>query len=262
MNSASDSALSLSRMVMTARYYSAPMRRQLLIYAALTVMLFFLSLFVFCYVNVSSAILSGIVAIILPFMFYLSPVALANADSPVLAAMLPARGIEKFLVILGYCLVVVPVVICGVWALLWLCVHSFVPDFELWQGDSDVRFSVTYTLLYRGLNLLAPWATVLWVVMGCRTSPMAKALLAGICSLIGLWTSGVVVGLITVYIMARNDALAVLADSANANDMLERMNHGSDHFLYASIVVIYVVLFLYSAWALWRSYKLVAGRQI
>jgi hypothetical protein len=100
---------SWARFKLLARYYSPALRLQMILYPIIALIIGILT-----YISMKSEtgiIFGGLIGTILSFMIYLSPLALTRRTSPVVEAMLPVTWKEKAVLLLGYFLIIIPILI-------------------------------------------------------------------------------------------------------------------------------------------------------
>lgn len=250
-------------MAMVLGYYRAPIRKQLTIFAICELAMFTISaLPIHPNLTFFQAELSGYV---ITFLWWLGPLAFSAEGARELAATLPARGSEKFCAIMLHCLIVVPVLLILLWTLPQL-IFDYVPS--VWQVLAPRDPSVTVDFLkYAGIfaiaQLFVPLVTTLWVVLAARKSAVLRGVLAAFGAQVALMISGMIVGVVAVAILIKcnADKLEQLCDASTMTEILEAMNNGSGGLVEIGLIAVWTIVTCYIAFALWRSYRLLAYKQ-
>ena len=258
---------SAARVMMVADYYRRPMLRMAAVCAVVTAALYLLV--TLPAVARFTGFFQAIASTLMSMMFYLGPLVFADENSRQLAVLMPARASEKFTVIALWSFIAVPFVIGATWTVLWIATmwtDTALPVWDLYKSalESHLPGYVPFLYAFRVLQDLIPMVIVMWVVLASRRGIVAKAVLAAIGTLVALGLAGVIIGIFAVYLMIRINAgsLEQLQGARDANDMLELMNIHSDGFVYMAMGVLLGIIVLFELFALWRSYKLVAHRQV
>ena len=263
MNDSVINRFSLRRMMMVLGYYRAPLRKQLIIFAICE-----LAMFIISALPIHPNLMffqSGLSGYVITFLWWLGPLAFSAEGSRELAAMLPARASEKFCAMMLHCLIIVPALLFLLWTLPQL-IWDYVPP--LWKILNPVETQFTmdfmkYAVVFSIAQLFVPFVTVLWVVLAARKSAVLRGILAAFGAQMALMISGIVVGVFAVFILVRQNLgmLEQMKDTATPSEVLEVMNAGSGGIVYIGMTAIWTLLTLYLAFALWRSYRLVAYKQ-
>lgn len=251
-------------MVMVLGYYRAPIRKQLIIFALCELAMFTISALPI-HPNLSF-FQTGLSGYVITFLWWLGPLAFSAEGARELAATLPARGSEKFCAIMLHSLVVVPALLFIVWTLPQLIWNWVPPIWVVVAPGGDPTLSVDF-LKYAGIfaiaQLFVPFVTTLWVVLAARKSAVLRGVLAAFGAQVALMISGMIVGVIAVVILVRRGAcmLEQMSETTTPSEILEVMNTGSGGLVEIGMIVIWTVVSCYLAFALWRSYRLVAYKQ-
>jgi len=250
----------LGRVIMLGKYYSSPIKKQLLLYSGITVLLYIMTVIPF-----KIPLFSFPAMLAIELMFYLSPIPFARDGGAVIDTMLPARVSEKYLFYLFHCLVSVPVVLAGSWMLLYLLsfwwLDSAQPIWELFQFNSDTFvFDGTYSpliVLSKILDNLVPLCTAMAVIVTARRSPVAKCFLGIFLSFISLLIAGIIIGISVVF--TNWDKISTISNLENYDDnsIIQIISHP----LTIMGVIFIIVMAIYIIGCMYYTYRVMARRQ-
>lgn len=197
MKEITDSMFSWRRVLMFGHYYSPTVTKQLIIYAAFSLMC---SILVFIVPLEAQSAITSACNMALSFMVYLAPLILARRGyDRIYERLIPATALEKLTFYLLYFLVVVPLAtyLFPITADLILYRN---PDLlsETMQKMEELRFDYTSITPYSSMLQTALLVLVcLWTVVATRTSRMLKGILAVIGSMFGFGIYGGILGIAT-----------------------------------------------------------------
>ncbi len=203
-----NNSFSWARMSLLARYYMPAIKKHLTIYTVLIILYCLSSLlqgttFWWSFIFV---MFWGIMQLGFSYLFYLAPVAFSRYDDPVISTLLPAKGSEKAVFIIGYSLVFTPLFIYALLGIFTLIVNIFDLNstvVNIFSGVNsnyweDISGEIPAWLVYvnRYLGYLWMTAMTLYVVTVSRTNKLLKAILTTIIVPVATAVIGIIAGVI------------------------------------------------------------------
>lgn len=242
--------------MMVARYYYPRLRWQMILYPLVSIVVFVLFKLLYDHgIDRMAVLLLGI----LGYMVEFAPLVLALRDDSELDAGLPACGLEKYLFLLGYFLVAIPLLVFAPSELLSLIFYGEL-DQQLVLSQAGVTLpevmSMTELILGSVSSTISIILTCLWVVLANRTHRVLKGILFPIIVSLAV---GIVGGIGAVIIMIAhfgdiNDPSLVGDAGAVGSQVLILMKP-----ILNALTVVMVIYSVIAAVMLWRT---VTRRQV
>lgn len=257
-----DNRFSWDRVVRIGEFYFPALRMQVILYPVVALVLYGLTLLGhYTFGNTIGILSGGLSSTALSFMFYFAPVVLTRRDARIVETMLPATTAEKSVFMLGYFMVVIPVLSFGVYygvgaALQWI----FSLDDVLLA--SVQMTGMAYTPLLWACNLMSaivPAITCLWAVMVVARS---RALMGMVWSVVSLISLSVLSGLITLTLMYVNGFFDGIMDNPSITESPEAMTAMSMETVTMVAVTVGVIGLVYNVFAVWRVWRVQSCRQL
>lgn len=188
------------RVGMIARYYSQPLRRALILFPIISLVVGLASFFTYYY-DLPSFI-AGTLGTLLSFLYYWSPIIFNRVESSQITMSLPCRWSERATVVMLFAILGLPLLILGPSSLLTHIGQNLYPDsieigfseFSAELGDFD---SPLYQALISILMGLLPFSVALYAVLRSRKSRTLKAILLSTAALISeTIILGIVMGIV------------------------------------------------------------------
>lgn len=248
------SRYSFSRMAMYAAYFRDDIYRQFAIYGGITLGLFILASLPY------ATGLHFLEMFVMSIMLFLAPVVFGRERSRIADAMLPVTAPEKFTVIVLYTFVVIPLLLIGLWQLLYVCTSWTGYTYSILEmRDSKDALdglpvnSNALLFIFSLLTDIAPTCTVLMIALSARRSIMVKSFLGIAGCMMFFFIIGAVAGLIAVMHTVAN------ADPDTIDSMSDKEIVGPA--VYGVFIAITALCLLYDIFGLWRSYRLISRKQ-
>lgn len=191
------SRFSWKRVEYVIRFYYPLLRGQMIIYPCVALALYILAS-VAVYIKWTD-LLWAAPATVISFMFYLAPVVLTRRDTRMVATMLPATALEKTVVLLGYFMVIVPLLTYGVYYLGGSLIKMVIPAASVIDKIRSVKQDLgTPQFIYQASELV-PAVTCLWAVVKVKRNRTLKAVVSGVAAILGIGIIGMVYGAIVAF---------------------------------------------------------------
>lgn len=205
---------SWQRVDMVARYYYPSIRRQIIIYPAISVAVGIATFFM--YNSPISTIFAGILSMVLSFMFYFGPIVFTRRSDRAIETMLPATSGEKATFLLLYSFIVIPLLVYLPQFLIQRILIWTIPSNDLFMTINDLTSKfVGKTFGLSMAQSLVPLATCLYVVMRVKNNRAILGMVWAVVSLIGM---GVISAIYGVYIALHSEALQAEMFASGYND--------------------------------------------
>lgn len=258
----------LAPFLMTAGYFRRPIRKYLLMVALLVAGMFVvctLPLYQYAY-----GLVDGLIIIILFFAMMLSPVAFSAEKSEVLAWMLPVKAWQKFVTMLAFCIVVVPLLMVVEWTLLHYATCWFVdtPGVQSMLHIGEVKLFSNTRFMWVGfvagaMQNLLPLAIVMIVVTSCKSGVMAKSVLAVMTTTFVLLVVGAIIGVLaTAFAMKDGNFENIDLAASSSDDFLMLINEGTGGLLLTYYIILSAVAAVILLGSFYLVYRKLAQRQI
>lgn len=209
-----DNDFSWQRVDMIARYYYPSIRRQLIIYPAISVAVGIATFFM--YNSPLSTIFAGILSMVLSFMFYFGPIVFTRRSDRAIETMLPATTGEKATFLLLYSFIVIPLLVYLPQFLVQRILIWTMPsnDFFMTINDLTSKF-IGKTFGLSVAQSLVPLATCLYVVMRVKSN---RAILGMVWAVASLIVTGICSAIYGVYFALHSEAFRTAAFESGYND--------------------------------------------
>lgn len=258
----------LAPFLMTAGYFRRPIRKYLLMVALLVA-----GMFVLCTLplyHYAYGLIDGLIIIILFFAMMLSPVAFSAEKSEVLAWMLPVKAWQKFVTMLAFCIVIVPLLMIVEWSVLHYATCWFVdtpgPRLLLHLGELKLFFNSQFMwvgFVAGAMQNLLPMAIVMIVVTSCKSGVMAKSVLAVMTTTFVLLVFGAIIGVLaTAFAMRAGNFENIDLAESNSDEFLMLINEGSGGLLLTYYIILSVAAAIILLGSFYLVYRKLAQRQI
>ena len=236
-----------------ALFYGPAISKQLLIYAAATVVFFCLTLMPF---NASAQVaLFSMIWAAIGFMVEFAPIVLAKSgDSRIIERLLPATAAEKLTFFSIYFLLVVPFV-CYLLPHMSLYVYNSIPAI---QTDAmlaliDIKHSNPPQIMV--MNLLSTAAaiiTCLYMVLFSKSNRIIKGILSVFAVNIGLGVLGAIYGMGAMFRLGYEQGVS--GEQPDVKEIINSMSQSTGY-----LVVVTVIIALFAAYMFWITYKKLKG---
>ncbi|MCM1484046.1 MAG: hypothetical protein NC043_06900 [Muribaculaceae bacterium] len=257
--------LSKTRIGMVAAYYYPLLKLQMVLYPCVAIALGIMQ-FVLSRTEIGF-IFGSMLGTVINFMVYFAPCVFARRGDRYIEVLLPATGMEKSIFIIGYSLVVLPVVTWGLFAGTMFLLEKIWPYTPEMQEFADVinqgaRMVQGVWFVQRAQEYV-PLSTCLYCVLTLKNNRMIMSMVWTVVSLIAMGLAGVIFGIVMALSGAFKDGFIDgvngLEPSADSSDMLAQgIIHAMRPFLYimSGISAAYTLLMA------WLSYRKISGIQI
>ncbi len=172
------------RVMAVGRYYYPSLRTQMIIYPLISLVT---GIILFFFVqSVIWGFFGSVLALALQFMLYLSPIVFARKQTRPIETLLPALGSEKVTFILGYTLIIVPILTFGPEIIIYHLLHWIFPGISDIESIYRTQFSTNNTVSVLGYaQYLVPLITCLYVVFRRSTNRIVLSCVWTVVALIG-----------------------------------------------------------------------------
>ncbi|MBD5250972.1 MAG: hypothetical protein HDS56_07345 [Barnesiella sp.] len=260
-----NNGFSWERMSLLARYYMPAIKKQLLIYLIIIAVYFIAGVMAELpyWFHGMFLMLWGIVQFGFSYLFYLAPIVFSRYDDNTISTLLPARGEEKALFVMGYSLIFVPLfifVVSGIFSFILSLIPGVDPDMYSRLFSSEVEKEIIDSIfhgwsltLYTIVGYFWMTSITLYVVTVSRSNKVMKAILA---TIVVPLISGILLGIAGIVAMLYNDTFSTLVNNLNEIDgaepdslKFEIISRLGDWILsYQGIMVIIGVICLVLTW--------------
>ncbi len=247
-----NSSFSWARLQMVAAYYYPLIKKQMIWYPIVVVILYTLG-----YLCQLVDWLAPIgVTFIAPFsfMFYWAPIVIARRDSRMITSMLPATAAEKIVFLALYFFVAIPVLIYGVELALIGLTQWLTPQYEFILSPVEVvRKTIGDVFVLGQLDDLIPTALCFWSVIYFKENRTFKSLLVSGGALVAIGVAGAVYAAIFAVKMVLESAAsgAELSGDAFADSLMSNIAANMEPFM----IGIGVFSILFTIFMVWLSYR-------
>lgn len=253
---------SWKRVEAIARFFYPMLRKQMVIYPIVSLVLYSLALGA-AYLKWTDVLWTAPVSVI-AFMFYLSPLVLTRRDSRMTVTMLPATALEKSLVLIGYFLVVIPLLTYGVYYIVGLLCEWLLPVEPVIGRLLSMRQDYGgFQIIYQ-VSEAVPVVTCLWVVMIVKRNPAFKAVGYTLLSMFGLGIIGMIYGLIMAFTSGFVDSVKDVVEASTENMSPEQVQEVAKPFvdeMMPLISVMGVLSVIYVLFVVYMIYRTIKTRQ-
>lgn len=172
------------RVMAIGRYYYPALRTQMIIYPLISLVT---GIILFFFVkSVIWGFFGSILSLTLQFMLYLSPIVFARKQTRPIETLLPALGSEKATFILGYSLIIVPILTFGPELIVYHLLHWIFPGITDLYSIYHTQFSIDNTVNILGYaQYLVPLTTCLFVIFRRTTNRITMGFVWTFVALIG-----------------------------------------------------------------------------
>lgn len=259
-NIAASDAFSWKRVLMVGRFYGPALKKQLLIYAAATLIFFILSLMPF-----PAPVQIGVFSMIwtaLGFMTELSPIVLAKSgDSRVIERLLPASAAEKYVFYLIYFLVIIPIVVYTL-PKLALYLYALIPAIqhkEMLLVIDIQQKNPLLNVIMNSFSTLAGTVTCLLVVLSVKHNRTLMGILSVFAVMIGAGIIGAIYGMTQVFYAGYIDGLEGRrgVGPRTAEEILGMIDQTPGF-----TIAVTCLFAAYCFYILWRVYKTVKSKNL
>lgn len=243
---------SWQRVGMVADYYYPMLRRQIILYPAISAAIGIATFFM--YNSPVSTVFAGLLSLIITFMLYFGPTIFTRRSDRAMETLLPATYTEKSTFILLYTFIGIPLLAQGPYYLCQYILTLFVPtnDFFMQMTDlSNKVISKTFGLNF--MQTLVPLATCLYVVMRVKNNRAILGMVWGIVSTVGISIIGAIYGVILAF---RTDMFKGIADGIKADTATYQSGHELGEQI-AEQMTDYMLPFLYVMGAMCLVYVVI-----
>lgn len=249
---------SWSRVKSVIRFFYPLLRGQMIIYPCVTITLLIVA-FIATNIKWTDFFWSAPLSVI-SFMFYFAPMVLTRRDSRMVVTMLPATALEKTLVLLGYFLVVVPVLTLGLYYIVGLCVESLLPINPVIGKILDMKSDMHTASALNLCSELVPPVSCLWALVAVKRNRTMKVLLSGIGSLLTMGLIGVVYGVFAAFSSGFIDGIKNAGNNLSPEQVEELVSPMISDIM-PFITVMGVIGAVYVLFAIWMIYRTLKTRQ-
>jgi len=248
-----------------AHYYSPVINRQLTAYGAAS--LIFAILLLMPFNGLAQTGIFSVIYTAIPLIFMLAPIALAKSgDTRVVNRMLPAKASEKYLFLLIYFLVIIPITVYALPELaLWLYTKIPAIQTEEMMGLIKLRllnYDYPITMFMNVLSSVAAALTCLFVIEFAHHSRIIKAVVTvfGVQFAVGIM--GAIYGVALVFQRGFEDGVngTHLSEEQQANFVKDIMSD----FMQATpyLITVITILVIYTGLMLWLNYRTLRKRNL
>ncbi len=231
---------SWTRVMMVARYYYPRLKRQIIIYPLISLLLFPLSWTLW---KAGMPVGYQMVLNIIEWMIILGPIAFALCNSPEMSLSLPANGCEKGIFCMAYTFIAIPL-LAGFPCWLFSALTGANVDVTEMFTETGVTMSADNIRVVKTMGFfssMAQMATCLWFVMASRHNRV----LYGVLGTIGVgFVLGIISGFTGVIIGMRDGFAGV--DPANPQQILDQVVDYIGYTLY--LIIPWLVISLVMGW--------------
>ncbi|MCM1520927.1 MAG: hypothetical protein NC098_09090 [Lachnoclostridium sp.] len=254
---------SINRVGLVTRYFGAAIRIQLLIYFLITALVYVMSAVSIHFFD-SMLPLWAFGSIAINYMVYLGALVYFRYEDSMITTLIPARGCEKALVIVGYVAVFIPLFVIAVWGLC-SAIGSVMPfetpafkdlfGISIVSDSEELPFRLSDIMKWYSVPL--QWDTIASITLFVVISSSRNRIVKGLLTAIGVNIASSILGLIAGIILAVTKIYAIKESAGsfeNINpDSSEFLGYISDilmsYFQIVTIVSIAIaVLFYYLSW--------------
>lgn len=254
-------SFSWGRVVEFGQYYAPQLKKQLLIYAIVSIVCALLT-----FLPVSGIAQVGIFTIcwtVIPYMFYLAPLVFAKGgDQRIVTRLIPARASEKFMFYLIYTLLVIPAVVYILpyaAGQIYLEIPAVRTDELSAMIELQTRRSVGLITVLNLLSAVSGVLTCLFTVLYFRHNRLIKAVISVFIVQIGVGIIGIFWGA-SEFMRGVDDGRAGDYNPQNCNlvdTVIDEMSHPSPYMICTlAILAVYVGIML------WMSYRAVKKKNL
>lgn len=193
----------------------------------------------------------------LPYMFAFAPLVMGKrGDSRIIERLLPVSAAEKYVYIMIYFLIVIPIAVYAVpecSLLLYKQIPALQTDALL--GMIELHFgSGSAVLITNVTGAVATTLLCLYVVQHAKSSRMVKGIISVFISQFGIAMMGAVYGMATAFKYGFEDGLAeAAAGTPNYNKVQEIVNDMMSYSPY--MIAMITILALYMLTMFWLNYR-------
>lgn len=256
---------------MMVRYFGAPIRIQLLIYLLITAIVYAMSAISLRFFG-SMLPLWALGSIAINYLVYLGALVYFRYEDSMITTLIPARGCEKALVIVGYVAVFIPLFVIAVWGVcsaIGSMLPFETPSFQDLFGVSVVSDSeelpFNLSAIMKWYSVPLQWAAISSITLFVVISSARNRIVKGLLTAIGVNIASSIVGVIIGIILAATKIHSLKESVGN----IENINVDSSDFLgyvtdiltsyFCIITVITIVVALLFYYLSWRK---IVNRQV
>lgn len=239
------------RVMQLYRFNAPVITRQCIVYFAISVLCAILTL-----LPLRESFQTGLFTVtwsVLPFMFYLSPLAFGKTtDSTIIERLIPASPIEKVTFYLSYCLIVIPIVVLlPAYSARYL--YNVLPAIQTPQMLMLLELQSTQLPVVKAINILTAVSTVLTCLYAVKVSNTNRVL-KGVLSVLGFYFLVLIFGVfygITAAISGKMNCIRNIDVNGEADGKMvqEVISNMFDNVLMNTIVLsflsIYIILMVF-----------------
>lgn len=252
-------------MMMVATYFRQPLMQMALIYIAIIVCLYLLSLTSRLWGV--SILTYGVCSFIMQFMVYLGPIAFAkNNYDQTLTTLIPAKGQEKATLYLIWSYIIIPILVWGTWWTATAIASIFTANANI-AGESinlssELLEGRNYLIYLSKLNDLIPLSTVVLVVAYSRRSRITNGVVAAIASLLTIGICSATAGVVAALTKLAPTLEEMACSPEDAMEMTQQLTSEFTDMLTPYFIGLIIFSILYTIAIAVLTWRKITNRQV